>query len=203
MSGRIITVRHGRPDLARDMRITSAQYGEWWAQYDASGLHADERPPQALIDFAAKANLVLSSSLPRAVETAAWATGGAREVPADPLYMEAPLPPPPVPFIKLRPGTWGVVSRTFWILGYAPEGVESHMASWGRVREITGRLADFAREGDVVLCAHGFLNWMIDRRLRKEGWARIDRAGRNHFWSWRVYEREGQRSAVEAPAAAE
>ena len=204
MTGRIITVRHGRPDLARDQKITAADYGPWWAQYDASGLHPDERAPAKLQELAREATTVLSSTLPRAIETAKHAAGSERNVPADALFVEAPLPPPPVPFLKLRPGAWGVVSRTFWFCGYAPEGVENHIETWARVREITARLADHARNGDVLLCAHGYLNWMIDRRLRKEGWNRVERDGANRYWSWRVYEFPGALEPAESrPAAAE
>ncbi|GJL95074.1 MAG: phosphoglycerate mutase [Hyphococcus sp.] len=203
MTGRIITARHGRPDLARDVKITAKEYGDWWARYDASGLHPDERPPEGLIKIAKNAKTVLSSTLPRAIETARQATGGAREVPADPMFVEAPLPPPPVPLLSLQPGTWGVISRSFWFWGYTPDGVESHMESWARVRKITARLADYAADGDVLLCAHGYLNWMIDQRLRKEGWIRTERDGGNHYWSWRIYEPPGLRNEVGVNAAAE
>jgi len=203
MTGRIITVRHGRPDLSRDIKIPAKDYGGWWARYDASGLHPDERPPEGLIKLAQGARTVLSSTLPRAVETARQATLGVRDVPADPIFVEAPLPPPPVPFLKLRPGSWGVISRSFWFWGYTPEGVESHRQTWRRVEKITARLADEARAGDVMLCAHGYLNWMIDKRLRKEGWVRAERDGGNHYWSWRIYEPAGFRSGAEAQAAAE
>lgn len=203
MTGRIITARHGRPDLSRDLAISAQEYGGWWARYDESGLAPDEMPPEGLIDIAAAAETVLSSTLPRAIETAQKAAGQEREIPADPMFVEAPLPPPPIPMLKLRPGTWGVVSRIFWFWGYAPKGVESHMDTWGRVRKITARLADHAKSGDVLLCAHGYLNWMIDQRLRKEGWVRTERDGGNHYWSWRTYEPGGERAGVEAPAAAE
>ena len=204
MSGRIITARHGRPNLARDPWITAKEYGDWWNRYDASGLHPDERPPASLIELAQGARTVLSSTLPRAIETASQATRGDREVPSDKIYVEAPLPPPPIPsFLKLRPGAWGVVSRTFWCLGFAPDGVESHMETWARVREVTARLADHARDGDVLLCAHGYLNWMIDQRLRKEGWSRASHSGGNHYWSWRIYEPPGLPENSEMRAAAE
>ncbi|PQA87036.1 histidine phosphatase family protein [Hyphococcus luteus] len=204
MTGRIITARHGRPDLSRDVTITAREYGEWWARYDESGLHPDERPPESLIALARGAKTVLSSTLPRAIETAAKATGGAREVPADPIYVEAPLPAPPLPdFLKLKPGLWGVVSRAFWILGYAPAGVEHNRETWARVDEIAARLDALSQKGDVLLCAHGYLNWMIDRRLLREGWKRTEREGGNHYWSWRIYEPAGDKRAVGAEVAAE
>jgi broad specificity phosphatase PhoE len=205
MVGRIITARHGRPNLSRDVRISAADYGDWWAQYDASGLHPDERPPDSLIEIASKAKTVLSSTLPRAIETARQATRGALDAPADPMFVEAPLPPPPVPLVKLSPSLWGVVSRTFWVLGYAPEGVESHAETWARVDQAVERLKRHAEQGDVLLCAHGYLNWMIDRRLRSRGWRRAGREGGNKFWSWRVYEPDGARAATgdAAQAAAE
>ncbi len=205
MSGRIITARHGRPNLSRDVKITAREYGDWWARYDESGLHPDERPPQGLIEIAASAQTVLSSTLPRAIETARFATGGARVVPTDALYVEAPLPPPPVPFIKLRPGTWGVVSRIFWFLGYAPKGVENHFQTWRRVSTIADRLADHAADGDVLLCAHGYLNWMISRRMKSIGWRCTVHEGGNHYWSWRIYEppKGLAKPASTRPAAAE
>lgn len=204
MTGRIITARHGRPNLARNLRITAADYGDWWARYDASGLAPDERPPQGLIDIAAGAETILSSTLPRAIETARQAVGAqARLIPADPIFVEAPLPPPPVPdFIRLKPGQWGVVSRTLWFLGYAPKGVESHWQAWRRVAKISKRLAAHAEDGDVLLCAHGYLNWMIDQRLRRDGWARVERDGGNHYWSWRVYAPPREREEIASAAAA-
>lgn len=202
MVGRIITARHGRPSLSRNVRISSGDYGAWWAQYDASGLHPDETPPKSLIDLAARAKTVLSSTLPRAIETARCATQGSRDVPADPMFIEAPLPPPPIPFLKLSPTAWGVISRTFWFLGYAPAGVESHRETWRRVDEAAERLVAHAADGDVLLCAHGYLNWMIDRRLRAEGWRRVGREGGNRFWSWRVYEPAAGLSRTQGCAAA-
>lgn len=204
MTGRIITARHGRPDLSRDVTITAKEYGDWWAQYDLSGLAPDERPPKSLVSLAQGAQTVLSSTLPRAMETAAKAVVSARDIPADPIFVEAPLPPPPAPgFLKLRPGQWGVVSRVCWILGYAPEGVENHGQTWERVAKIAARLEAHAQNGDVLLCAHGYLNWMIDRRLRRDGWARTERDGGNHYWSWRIYEPAGETRDVGVEALAE
>lgn len=204
MTGRIITARHGRPNLSRDMKITSREYGDWWRRYDASGLHPDEEPPEQLIKLAGAAKTVLSSTLPRAIETAREVTRAAREVPADPIFVEAPLPPPPIPtWVKLSPGNWGVVSRIFWLFGYAPPGVEDCRQAWLRVDEIITRLGALTEDGDVLLCAHGFLNWMIDRRLRRAGWKMTMSDGGHHYWSWRVYEAPAVPAKAAQPAIAE
>lgn len=190
MTGRIITARHGRPDLSRDVMITAREYGDWWARYDQSGLVPHEHPPESLKALARSAHTVLSSTLPRAIETAARITDGTREAPADPIFVEAPLPPPPMPgFLKMRPGQWGVISRAFWVLGHAPAGVENQGQTWERATKIAKRLESHAGEGDVLLCAHGYLNWMIDRCLLKHGWRRVAREGANDYWSWRIYEK--------------
>ncbi len=202
-AGRIITVRHGRPALSRDVVISAREYGEWWAQYDRSGLQPGETPSDRLLALARDAGLILASTLPRAIETAARLTGGAREATLDPLFVEAPLPPPPVSMIRLRPGQWGVISRAFWVLGYAPGAVENHRATWARVRSAAAYLSDCTESGDVLLCAHGYFNWMMDRHLRGRGWRRVEHNGGNHFWSWRVYEGAGARHATHAPSRAD
>lgn len=188
MTGKIVTVRHGRPDMDRTVRITAKEYGEWWANYDKAGLAPGQTPPAALKEIAAGADVVLCSTLPRAIETANRLVEGAREVPQDAIFVEAPLPPPPVPFLRLTPTMWGRVSRVFWFLGYAPKGVENHFKAHKRVSDVTDRLIEHAEEGrTVLLAAHGYLNWMIDGRIRKRGWRKVEHVGENDFWSWRAY----------------
>ena len=187
MTGRIVTARHGRPALSRDLMITGRQFGEWWAAYDRSGLHADERPPEGLKEIAARADFVFCSTLPRARETARQALGEAREAVAQEMFVEAPLPAPPIDFVKLRPGQWGVVSRTIWFVGFSPN-VEGHREAWRRVSKAADFLTGAAQDGEVLLCAHGYFNWMLDFVLRGRGWRRLHNGGHN-YWSWREYEK--------------
>ena len=203
MSGRIFTARHGEPAMDRTVRITAKQYGEWWANYDLAGLKPGQVPPDSLVRVAEGCDVVLSSTLPRAIETAAQLVGDTRKVPQDPMFVEAALPPPPIPsFVKLSPIGWGRVSRTFWFLGYAPNGVENHSAARRRVRSIADRLIEHATSGQsVLLCAHGYLNWMIDGHLKKRGWARVAHEGENNYWSWRGYRLRATRAQVVGQAA--
>ena len=195
MSGRIITARHGMPNMNREVRITAREYGRWWARYDESGLAPGEEPPQSLVDLASECEVVLCSTLPRAIETADKIVDDARIVPQDALFIEAPLPPPPVPWIRLSPTAWGRISRAFWFLGYSPKETESHRGARRRVREIADQLMERARGGDdVLLCAHGYLNWMFDRHIRRRGWERIVHEGENEYWSYRAYARRAPKA---------
>ncbi|ADM09803.1 hypothetical protein PB2503_08739 [Parvularcula bermudensis HTCC2503] len=211
MAGKIVTVRHGRPNVDRNVRISAREYGEWWANYDLAGLAPDQSPPDDLLAIAAECDVIICSTMPRAIETAASLVQDARIVPQDAIFVEAPLPPPPIPFLKLSPTNWGRVSRVFWFLGYAPKGTESHREARRRVRKVAQRLIDFAAEGNnVLLAAHGYLNWMVDGAMKRRNWRRLCHVGDNHYWSYRIYRlhkasadhhEEKRRVADPAPAA--
>ncbi|MEL7028821.1 MAG: histidine phosphatase family protein [Pseudomonadota bacterium] len=185
MAGQIVTVRHGRPSLSRDCHLDWRGFGDWWAAYDRSGLHEAEAPPEPLIRIGAEAEHAYSSTLPRAIETARRILGDDRTAPACDLFVEAPLPAPPAPFLKLRPGVWGVVSRVYWFVGYSPQ-IESHAGAWRRVFRAADKLIATSQTGDVLLCAHGYFNWMLDKALRRRGLRRLHNGG-NHYWAWRTY----------------
>lgn len=189
MTGRIVTVRHGRPDMDRSIRITAKQYGEWWAQYDEAGLAPGEEPSEALLAVAAECDVIICSTMPRAIETATKIVGDhTRIVPRDAIFIEAPLPAPPIPWLKLTPTGWGRVSRVMWFLGFAPNGIENHLEARRRVRRVVSRLLEYAVRGEsVLLAAHGYLNWMIDGEIRKMGCKRVQHVGKNDFWSFRDY----------------
>ncbi|MEO0613679.1 MAG: histidine phosphatase family protein [Pseudomonadota bacterium] len=189
MAGRIITVRHGKPALSRGVLISATGYGAWWDKYDESGLYPGQIPPTHLTHLAKNAAVVFSSIMPRAHETALALVAGEKPVEASPLFIEAPLPPPPWPdWMKLSPRLWGVISRLYWINGYGLPGMEDRAATWARVDEIIARLAAHTVEGDVVLCAHGYLNWMISRRMATHNWTCTEHRGGNKYWSWRLYQ---------------
>ncbi len=185
--GRIIVVRHGRPGLSRDCTLSSDEYERWWAQYDASGLADGECPPERLVDLARNAHHIYSSTLRRAQETAERLAWG-REVKTDRLFVEVPLPKPPVPMVRCGPTHWGCISRVLWTIGYSPE-IESVAEAFRRADKASERLIDTASAGgNVLLCAHGFFNWMVSMALRNKGWQRVYNGGHT-YWSWREFEK--------------
>lgn len=206
MLPRIVTARHGRPDVDRSVKITAREYGAWWANYDLTGLAPGQTPPEELVDIAGSSSAVLCSTLPRSIETAAAVVGTERTVPRDAIFVEAPLPPPPLfpSFVKFTPTTWGVISRIVWFLGYAPRGTENHWRARRRATNVAHRLIEeTSTSGPVLLCAHGYLNWMVHRVLIKKGWRLSDHQGGNDYWSFRVYEPKDSAARLAKDPAAE
>jgi len=189
--GRITLVRHGRPDADRTVRISWTGYRRWWADYDLAGLREGQPPPpENLQDIAKGADRVLSSTLPRSLETA-QAVVRDKEIVTDPVFIEAPLPSPPLPGLRLKPGTWGVISRILWWLGYSAGG-ESRRDAEIRAEQAADRLvAEAATGSDVVLFAHGWFNRMLRPALKRRGYrCFVDRG--DSYWAYRRYEPAGR-----------
>ena len=187
--GAIILIRHGEPALSRKCLITARQYGDWWAKYEVGGLLAGQTPPAALIAAAEGAGAIYVSTRQRAQETAAAVAAG-RETMTDALFIEAPLPPPPIPdWIKLSPKWWGVVSRFWWHAFNHHGGQETRAQAEVRAEQAARTLIVKAQGGkDVLVFAHGYFNHMVGRALKADGWKLVHNQGFK-YWSQRRYEK--------------
>ena len=189
--GSIILARHGRPALDRSMTMNWRGYREWWGAYDVGGLAAGQAPGEALLDAAASADAVLASPLRRSQETA-HAVAAGRPVLTDPVFLEAPLPPPPIPGLRLKPRQWGVVSRIAWWLGHSG-GQESRREAERRAEAAVDHVIARVRDADdgraVVVCAHGWFNRMMRPVLVARGWRCVEDHG-DKYWSFRRFEQD-------------
>lgn len=186
-AGAIILARHGRPALDRTETMGWRGFEAWWDRYDAGGLAANQTPPDDLVAAAQEADVVMASPLRRSQETAARVAGD-KPVAVDPVFLEAPLPPPPLPGLRMRPGVWSVMARIAWWLGLS-RGRESRIAAEHRADRAVDAVVAHADQGAVVLvCAHGWFNRMMRPVLLARGW-RCVRDGRDRYWSHRRYER--------------
>lgn len=184
--GSIVIARHGQPNADRRVNIDHRQYRAWWADYDRSGLHPDERPPEKLLKLARESDVIFASTLPRAMHTAELIAEGRRVV-TDPVFVEAPLPPPPI-WGKYRPNQWGVYARVAWWLG-RHDGMESRRDVELRAEAAVATLTAQALRGqNVLLCAHGWFNRMMRPVLRRQGWRDVEDGG-DAYWSFRHYEK--------------
>jgi len=186
--GRIIVVRHGRPQVipkeAPPMRWRD--YRDWWATYELSSLKDGQTCPEALLKEIGEDAVILSSARPRAMQTAGH-LGRGREVKHDPMFNEAPLPPPKLGPFPMRPKNWNKIARLLWMMGYT--GGEEHVRdARRRAAKAADILVQTAGEGrDVVLAAHGWFNRMLRPELKKRGWANVHDGG-DKYWSYRIYQ---------------
>ncbi|MFC6199812.1 histidine phosphatase family protein [Ponticaulis profundi] len=186
--GPIIVSRHGKPALDRNAgpRLDWRAYKDWWARYEIGSLAEGQAAPEALKEIVKDSDVVLSSSRPRAFETATlaapWATIEQSE-----MFYEANLPPPRWDGVKFLPKTWNILARAAWLRGHKLDG-EGIRDAEARADAAADYLIKRAEEGKVYLAAHGWFNRMLRPRLRARGWrCRID--GGDSYWSYRVYER--------------
>jgi broad specificity phosphatase PhoE len=187
--GSITLARHGEPALSRRVRLHSAEYREWWATYEEGGLREDQTPPELLKALAAGAGVVLASTRRRALESAR-AVVGERDLLTDPMFIEAPLPPPRFPhYLRFSPRTWGVIARFWWWFFDHHEGQETRDQAKARARRAAAQLVRLAEDGaDVMVFAHGFFNGMVGIELTRQGWRCVKDQG-FRYWSARRFER--------------
>jgi broad specificity phosphatase PhoE len=189
MAGAVILARHGEPALSRRVILTAQGYRDWWNRYEEGGLKLGQSPPPSLLAMARTAGaVVVSSSRERSIQSARAISDG-REFRSDPLFVEAPLPSPPLPgWFRLSPRWWGVLSRFCWWAFNYHDGQESLAEAEARARRAASELADRAVAGEeVVLIAHGFFNAMIGRALAARGWRKTLDQGFK-YWSARRFE---------------
>jgi len=188
--GRIIVVRHGRPAVIpkEGPPMGWRDYKDWWARYELSSLKEGQSCPEALLKQIGDDAIILSSARPRAIQTAGH-LGRGREVKHDPLFNEAPLPPPRMRG-TMRPKNWNKIARLLWMLGHS--GGEEHVRdAKRRAAKAASVLVETAGEGrDVVLAAHGWFNRMLRPELKKRGWANVHDGG-DKYWSYRIYQKKG------------
>jgi broad specificity phosphatase PhoE len=187
--GAIVLARHGEPALSRKVRFDAKTYGDWWARYEEGGLLAGQTPPDCLLEIAARSEVIVSSTRLRSIETAQAVAGG-RDFPRDPMFIEAPLPPPPWPsWIKLSPKKWGFFARFWWWFFDHHMGQESRKQAEARAEAAADALIALSQDGrDVLLVAHGFFNVMIGTALQARGLKKTLDQG-FQYWCVKRFER--------------
>ncbi|MGH6986048.1 MAG: histidine phosphatase family protein [Caulobacteraceae bacterium] len=187
-SGAVILARHAEPALSRQIRLNAKGYRDWWASYEAGGISDSQNVPPPLQAMADRAGFIIASIRPRSIESARALAKG-RSFAEDPLFVEAPLPPPLWPsWLSLSPRFWGFISRANWWFLNHHHGQESRREAQERADEAARQLVALASSGqDVLVVAHGFFNGMIARALKKQGWrCTLDQGYR--YWSARRFQ---------------
>jgi broad specificity phosphatase PhoE len=165
----IILVRHARPAFDTSAKVRGSELREAIAAYDASGIdaHVSAQPmPDRPV-------VLVTSDLRRAVESAKAFFPRLEVSATDALYREAGLPSR-IPLlgdrIRLRFSSFVVAMRVLWLLGLESD-VEHYRQARQRAEHAAEKLVELASPTNcVILVGHGFLNRLIGRTLRKQGW---------------------------------
>lgn len=199
--GWVMLARHGEPALSRKIRLDAAGYRRWWAEYEEGGILAGQTPPSGLLEMARQADVIFASTRRRAIETAEAVVQGKHFI-RDPVFIEAPLPPPPLPgFVRFSPKTWGLVARIAWWFFGHNEGQETRVQAEHRAGEVADRLVAATGGGqNVLVLAHGFFNTMVGRELRRRGWRQVEGRG-YRYWSARRFKPRRRRESHDAHVA--
>ena len=190
----ILLVRHGRPRVEWPRRCRHGDFKRWMAEYEAAGLDPSSPPPPKLIEMAAESGLFLSSCRPRSYQSAQRLSQGLPVTQLSELD-EVPLPHLPIPVIELPTELWVLLTRLSHVAGYARE-IESIDMARARSRLAARRIAEYASgNGKIAVVAHGTINWLIGRHLKRQGWRVQSRGEMGGYWHWRLFDLPGRSAA--------
>jgi len=185
---RILLIRHGRSAHAqREGLVDRAGIEAWRTAYDAAGLAPEDRPPRALQAEVARADVIATSDLPRAADSAARLAPD-RPLILSPLLREVPLR---VPALSIRAPyfLWGAFIRMTWLLDIA-RGRDTAVGARQQVASAAAWCAQTAREaprGSVAIVTHGVVRRLLTHQLAAHGWQTAGWHVDYRHWSvWRV-----------------
>lgn len=155
--------------------------------YEAAGLDPASPPPPKLVEMASGAAVFFSSSRPRSYQSALRLSRGIPVLRMSELD-EVALPHLPIPIVELPTELWVLLMRLSHVAGYAGEA-ESIAAARQRSREAANRIAECAAAANcrVAVVAHGTINWLIGRNLKRQGWRVRSRGQVGTYWHWRLF----------------
>jgi len=176
---KIILIRHAKVDIDNSQKVDSLLLKKWVDRYDTAPIDAKSLPTKETIVLGQNADVVVTSTLSRAIDSANIL--GVEVFEKNRLFNEAAIPEVKIPYIKFKPKSWLVILRVLLLLGLGKKET-SFKASKVRAKEAVKKLLVLSREyGTVVLVGHGGMNWLIRKVLMKEGWELEDKGSHDNW----------------------
>ena len=182
MAARIILVRHGPSSHVHSGGlIDRAGVERWRDSYDSAGIQTHCRPPEALIDIAARATHIIASDLRRALGSAKKLAPD-REIQVSGVFREAPLAVPNWP-TRLPLAAWAIFIHLGWIYRIV-RGTDASDEQLARAAAAAELLADLATvDSTSLVVTHGVFRRLLADQLRHRGWTAVGRVGGYRHWS--------------------
>ncbi len=177
----LILVRHGPSAHVPSGALDRRGVEHWREAYDNAGIRPDGPPPAALVHVVSAVTHVLSSDMPRAVQSAALLVPH-RPVLADALFREAALSIPDWP-TRLPLRGWGTIIYLRWQLrSLLRRSDDTHHRR--RAAVAAAQLAALVADGSsACVITHGVFRKLLSRELRGLGWSMTERRGGYSHWS--------------------
>lgn len=176
---RILLVRHGRSTRFEAAGwLDDAGFRRWLEEYEQASLMPDEVAPPGL-----NGDHIVSSDLPRAIQSAALLAPGAAIV-TTPLLRESSFPIPSTLGMRLPPGLWYVALTIRWLYGVIVREKPDP-----EVRRRVAEAADWLIAHDeplTIAVTHGNFRRLLARELRARGWQL--RRPRKQWAYWSAWE---------------
>lgn len=181
----ITLIRHGPPAVSLRQRVPGHQFRQFVERYDAAKIARQSYPPRAAMQAVAQAGLVFASHRPRAMHTAELLAVPMPPI-VDPQFREIEFPVDFSRHFRFSALIWTAIALMLWRLGYG-----SKCESFKRAVQRAQAAADVLERrsqtaGSVVLVAHGGINCLIARELRRRGW-RGPRSPHSRHWGCTTY----------------
>ena len=163
-----ILIRHAKVDIDNTQKISSISMKDWVKAYDMAEICSESKPTQKTIDVVNNIDVLLTSSLKRAIDSAK--VFGRDIYESNAIFNEASIPDVHIAFLKFKPKTWLMILRVLLLFGLGKKDA-SLKASKRQAKEAVKRLLALVdAHENVVLVGHGGMNWLIRKALMKEGW---------------------------------
>ncbi|TXC85702.1 histidine phosphatase family protein [Metabacillus litoralis] len=185
----ITLIRHGRSLHTEQTPVTCKELHSWVVKYDEVSILEEKQYPSEAIKKATEANVLLTSDLKRAIDSASSLTSE-RPVESYSLLREVDLPIPSGNLfgVKLSPKTWLTLFRLLWFCGYS-----NNSESFSHAKERAKKAAHFlineaSKHESVTVVGHGFFNILVTKQLKNEGWISQTKQSSKH-WSCTTYKK--------------
>lgn len=183
----IILIRHAKVDIENTTKIVASALKEWVEMYDVAEIHPDSNPSQETIDMVQHADLVVTSTLKRAINSVKVL--GVDIYEQNTVFNEAKIPDIGIPLLKFKPKRWLAIFRVLSLFGLGKKGT-SLKASKQQAKEASQRLLELAEKHEsIILVGHGGMNWLLRKELLRQGW-KLESNPSNKNWGMTVLRKE-------------
>jgi len=174
-------------DVDNTKKIDSISFKKWVNDYDIAPIDPKSLPTNETIHVAKSADIVLTSTLRRTIDSADIL--GVEVLEQNSLFNEAGIPEVNIPFIKLKPKSWLMILRLMLLLGLGKKDT-SLKASKAQASNAAKRLLELSLEYEhIALVGHGGMNWLLGKELKKAGW-KLEGKTSHDNWGMTVFRKE-------------